>query len=91
MIKNVSSDVGKPVREIWTATWAELPGKLSEATRVAQRVQAQGQVTHAGEMAGEVSVTLEDWGNKRQEICMIARLEWIQQMQASMENRGGRG
>jgi hypothetical protein len=91
MIKNVSSDVGKPVREIWTATWAELPGKLSEAARVTQRVQAQGQEAHAGKMAGEVSVTLEDWKNKREEIVMLARLEWMQQMQASMENKGGRG
>lgn len=91
MIKNVSSDVGKPVREIWTATWAELPGKLSEAARVAQRVQAQGKVTHAGEMAGKVSVTLEDWKKKREEIVTLARLEWMQQMQASMENKGGRG
>ena len=42
-------------------------------------------------MAGEVSVTLEDWKNKREEIVMLARLEWMQQMQASMENKGGRG
>ena len=67
-----------------------MPGKLSEAARVAQRVQTLGQVTHAGEMVGEVSLVLEDWGNKMQEICMVARLEWMQQMQASIEGTAGR-
>ena len=35
-------------------------------------------------------MVLEDWGHKMQEICMVAHLEWMQQMQASIEGGTGR-
>ena len=106
-VMEVPSNVIRPMRDIWAATWAEIPGKLSAAARRMEKMQADetvkrkgavetykgrcgylGEVMlHAGATAGEVSMVLKNWHTKMDEICMMARLRWMNTLCGSVGKR----
>jgi hypothetical protein len=106
-VMEVPSNVIRPMRDIWAATWAEIPGKLSAAARKTERMQADEKATrkvavetytgkcgylgevmlHAGAEAGKVSMVLDKWHTKMDEICMMARLRWMTTLCGSVGKR----
>ena len=47
-VMEVPSNVIRPMRDIWAATWAEIPGKLSAAARRMEKMQADEMVKRKG-------------------------------------------